>query len=461
MFISYCSSDENILDVIDSKRNILEKKFTLFFSYKDSIPGGEEIKKELKKALSRSYVLIAIITDSYIRSLTCVQELCAFWSKGRKIIPIAYNGKKGKEFFKELTGNDDLVIDVETLEKDSSPLKNALKGIGFCDEDTEVLTSYLMKPQQADPDKLIQPRSFIGSKDIYNAVLHYCLKSGIKTIRNTSLGGDALRNKLLDKEEIILVGTTLKGLISGNADMLAEALSRGINVTVLIADKHSSYSEDVAFIESFDADNDIETWEKRSALEKLRLANEFDNVQINLVSIRNNAKKKAEKRRTSLGKLYLGSTFTLMRQTITMGINRNKNLLWAWVSVTTPPKRASDGTMSFEIEAPLDDMKEDISLSETLAYHVRGICEIAKQRNTLDEIDDDYFESVLLKENSDSSFNIPEWTKNSTKQLWYNYYEDAVSNMKDHEKCAEGGILAFNRCPAAGTAGADLRDFRA
>ncbi len=442
LFISHCSSDEEILDVIDAQRPVLEKYFSLFYSYKDSISGGNRIREKLKKALRSSYFFIAIITDSYLRSLACVQEISAFWGKGRKIIPIVYNGKAGIDFYKELTGGrDDVIIDVSAMKNDRSPLIKALKDIGVSQEDSESLANNWIKPKQANPDKLKDPRPFIASEDKYYSILQYCLRSGIKTIKSTSLGGDVLRNNLLNKDEIFLIGTTLKGLISGNADMLAEALSQGINVTVLIADKNSSYSEDVAFIESFDEDDDLISWGKKSALEKLRLANEFDNVRINLVSIRNNAKKKAAKRNTSLGRLYLGSTFTLMRQTITMGISRKKNLLWAWVSVTTPPKRASDGTMSFEIEAPLDDMEETISLSETLAYHVRGICEIAKQRNSLAEIDDDYLESVLLKDKADSSFNVPKWTKSAVKQMWSDYYEAAVTNMKTHEGCGDKVLI--------------------
>lgn len=44
--------------------------------------------------------------------------------------------------------------------------------------------------------------------------------------------------------------------------------------------------------------------------------------------------------------MYFGCAFTMIRQTVIMGLNPDDNTLWAWMTLTLPPKRASCGTIT-------------------------------------------------------------------------------------------------------------------
>ncbi|XP_039165076.1 TMV resistance protein N-like [Eucalyptus grandis] len=65
------------------------------FRDEEDLPAGQEIKPELRKAIKRSRISIAILSKNYSQSEHCLMELVQMWecSKSRKhtIIPIFYD----------------------------------------------------------------------------------------------------------------------------------------------------------------------------------------------------------------------------------------------------------------------------------------------------------------------------------------------------------------------------------
>lgn len=100
IFVSHCSDDTEIMDQLTV---ILEGLFPsgnvhVFNSYsgKSGVIAGEQLSKGLRNNLSKSELMIAIITDAYERSLKCISEISSFWYCDKPVIPVIFNGDSGK-----------------------------------------------------------------------------------------------------------------------------------------------------------------------------------------------------------------------------------------------------------------------------------------------------------------------------------------------------------------------------
>ena len=115
---------------------------------------------------------------------------------------------------------------------------------------------------------------------------------------------------LKDKNNIYIVATTGAHLISTLIDngFISSKLKDSTNFYILFANKNSEFANDVSEIEKAD-DNRCND-----------LSNEFEEVIMKL-------KRVIESEDTAAGKIYIGSGFSLIRQTITLGIDHLRAIL--------------------------------------------------------------------------------------------------------------------------------------
>ena len=115
-FVSHCSSDAvimNNLSALIEEICIQPRCFFNTFQEKNAIFAGDERSEALRKNLEKSDLMIAVITDSYLRSIICISELSSFWFMSKKVIPIIFNGENGKKHLFELFGKDIIFIDAK------------------------------------------------------------------------------------------------------------------------------------------------------------------------------------------------------------------------------------------------------------------------------------------------------------------------------------------------------------
>ena len=392
------------------------ESFTIYntFDYKHSTYAGEERTDALRKRLSDSSVLVAIITDSYLRSPICLSELSSFWYANKCVVPLVFNGDTGVLFLRELFGKDIIHVDAKNvLLNPGNTFCTALSNNGF----------YITKIAEAEDDfneffkscsQAVCERKYIGMLEEHYNILDYCNKYGVKRFQNTSLKTDEISEKLSGMDEIILLSTTGATLINNlSAQFLPSVLKSGTDFTVLLPNKGSQYIVDVAEIEM--------PWSTSVNVE--RLNNEFDNVVINLFSVVNKCWHSSE---TGLkGRVYIGNAYTFLRQTVIAG--RKNNFIWGWTSLTIPPKKTSDGTPSFEFSG---EMREK-SIASMIWEHLSSIKRIASIRNKLFEICPD-------SDIKDFSFGLE---PSSAKNKWQNMYDKAKLITEEHRRLYEKVLI--------------------
>ncbi len=438
LFISHCTVDEDIMDAvyetITLQRNergevingIFDEICEVVCTYNDgSVPVGDERAEYIREKLQECDIMIAFITDAYLRSIICISEIAYFWAQGKTIIPIIYNGKTGIETLTKLFGKD--VIHVSTEEKDSvqklvDTLKKGTNGLKLPEKKAERARSWIEGKKQGNPDSVldkkgnkIEPRPFIGAGDNYSLWMRYILANGINQIKDGFVDRDTLEKKLKDKEDIYIVGTTNKGFIDNNMKFLAELVAAGKNIHVLYAGTNTDFLKDVSSVEHERGNEEtLSSWKKRVTKDEIRLKEEINSVAVNLIKILSDAKRMKS---GPIGKITMGDASTLIRQTVVMGAS-GKNDVWGWMNLTVPPKRASE-TIGIEFET-----KEDISgeLSEDIYDYVMGIEKLCKNRKSYIEIGD----KTSIDENS-FSFNY-------TKIEWYDIYQDAEKAMSERKE---------------------------
>lgn len=460
IFVSHTTYDFELMTKVSANiKEVFGDKFEVFCTFQNSLSAGEVRGQELKNKLKECQYMIAFVSDSYMRSLVCITEFSAFWFKEDssseehcKLIPIVLNGQRGLDFISSITGEDRIAVmspasadgvDPQKLDETLSMLVKTLNERIFrhCkdaeplpdnnkthDRRLECLKEWLSTPQgSADkPNEKLAPRPYIGSDDVYENVLSYCMRSGIKRVQSKGLGGNEISQKLSNMKEIYLVGTTQKTMIEANIDTFSEAVSKGAELYVLIGNRNSPFIHDLADLELLPSGfDDYSSMEEKAENEMRRLAQEFDAVSANLIRLCKDARKKNDKLRENdnnapeIGKVFLGNASTLIRQTITLGLNKKINKLWAWVSVTTPPKRASDGTLSIEIEDQEDNNSKTVTLAESLKEHVSELAALARLRGELREI----------RENSKIEAFPGKIFLDEQKNIWENYCIAATKNM--------------------------------
>ena len=381
-FISHCSDDrEFVLGLYSVLKKYYVPEYDFFNTSKkeNAIYAGEGRGPAIRNALNESEVMIAVITDSYLRSTICISEISAFWFENKTIIPLVIT-KYGAEFLKDLTGESRIHINLTN--RDSTKLRQhgeemiaALDNVGFYASDTDkareefdIIFSTL---GQATP-----VRSYIGSREEYEHVNRYCNQFGISRIINSSIPSEELISRLDDYKTIYILSTTGANLIQTLAsEYIPRALKRGVDIYVLIPDKSSGFIRDVAEME---APNGYQEHERR-------FEREFDGVVYNL---RECIRRVGDMSSGNIGNVYMGCMYTMLRQTIILAVNEDR--IWGWMSMTLPPKRTVDGTPSFEFSGTT----RESSMAGIVYGHVQRVLEVIERRGSIiNLVKNDRFES--------------------------------------------------------------------
>lgn len=196
-----------------------------------------------------------------------------------------------------------------------------------------------------------------GTSDHFS---EFCRTHGI--LRFSDQATD-MREYLSDKKDIYILSTTAGNLISNvlvKNGFISSMLNKGTNFYILIANKHSKFADDVVSIENRTVD----------------LAQEFEKV---IRSLRDTVKSANEDQDgDSLGKIYIGCCFSLLRQTITLGVDA-ENQAWGWLSLTLPPRITVSGTTSFAFSGNIKD-------KNTFAFdtynHIQALIKEAKEKRS-------------------------------------------------------------------------------
>ena len=433
IFISHCSDDAEIMQAVMKTIPELFAQYDVFCTFDKGIDVGKERADEIRRNLLESDYMIAFVTDAYLRSVICISEISAFWLQNKPVFPIIYNGDSGRLFLEKLTGSDRIFLDATTA--DETALTQELKETFPLIQHPETAYAWI-QAQPSDPDLPKDgrnPRPYIGSEAVYEMILRHCLQSGILRIQDRPLPSGIFHTKFLEEkpEEIWLVGTTNGGMVRNYAETFADALAAGTNVYCMIGDKDSSFCKDVGAIESFPTEfhGNTEAWQKRADQEASRLSREFDSVSDQLRQIAGKAAQKARRNQKEPGHLYFGSTFTLIRQTVILTVNEKENTLWAWLSVTIPPKKAADGTLGIEVQSKADDGNIHYrSLAENLKVHVREMAEIARFRNCMYEITAEGNVPQRFEEKKDPA------AFSSVRKQWETWYGSAERRMQRRKR---------------------------
>lgn len=415
-FISHCSDDSALSNRLDETlRSQFDSNSCTFFytsGTNNTTDTGDKRSQAIRNAIRDSDLMIAVITDSYLRSIISISELSAFWYLQKTVIPIVFD-KDGIDFLKELMGED--VIYIHLGDKNPAHIRycaeqmmKTMANHGFVPINEEnagqALYDLFSNCEQAKPR-----RRYIGSGENYENIDRYCEQYGVSRFSNSGYPVGELTQKISGCKELYILATTGGNLINAlSSEYLPDALAKGMNLTVLIPNRYSSFVADVAEIEEMD---DIKG-------NKKRFADQFDGVVYNLKRCLSKARKIAQSTGSDrCGEIFIGCSFNLIRQTITLAEWNDR--IWGWLSVTIPPKRAVDGTPSIEFSGE----KSESSMGKLIYDHVTAIKEISIRRGAWYRLSDHDDFSAFFLENE------------SAEAYWKDLYQKAKQNslLRDGE----------------------------
>lgn len=420
-FISHCTDDKEIMDGLTElfssvyECDIQHENELVFCTYHNGVDGGMDLDEKLNEALRDCSTMIAIITDSYLRSHIALYELCSFKSMNKPIVPIVFNGAVGINFINEILGNKRTYIEIGDTPKQmiAEMLLKTFKENGIADilglkkDAQHHAVEFLEKAVPA-----VASRPYIGCDDEkYEKVIKACSDMGVMCIRDS---GSADLEKLKKCSELYVVSTTGGFLMRTLAkEVIPHVLMRQGKVTFLLPNKESEFCRNVAELE--DQYNGVKHNVRR-------IGEEFENAVNYLKECYSKTKARAEKDGKPMGNIYIGCTFNLLRQTVILGVNGTH--VSGWFAATIPPQRTSAGTPTIDFS------------SENAPHTIGGImyehvCELRKFSSS---------KGQLYEISSDSSFESGFFLEKPTaEQYWKERYAEAEQNMKIHNRY--NGIL--------------------
>lgn len=440
VFLSHCRDDVELMKNFSTLLNELYGKnygkyFFNTFEEKNSTKAGDDLPEALRQKLSDATVLIAMITDNYMRSVICIEELSAFWfqgagaqdgKKGSKkiVIPIIFNGATGENFLRKIFGeiifiNNSDVSDKIQVEHNAGNLINTLeklKRVKFLKRKEDCIGCAAAFFGKARQEK--SKRAFIDGEEEWNNILKYCEDFGITRISNNAKEIGDMKTRLANCSSIFIVSTTGANLIKTlTTEFLPKVLADGADITVILPNKGSDFIRDVAEIEKEPDDYD----DVSVADNFQRLKGEFMYVIGYLRECVKKACKQLDVKKGSMGHVYIACAYTMLRQTITLGVRSDGSLV-AFMTTTLPPQRSAGGTPQLEISGTCTDER----LGQLLFSHVQAICSIAQKRGTYKEItaDTPRFDGFYLEHDE-------------AKKIWTEKYEKAIKNMSEHRNCSD------------------------
>ena len=385
-FVSQCHDDRELVAQLQAVLNAaFDPEQYAFFNTQQggNDTAGKLLDPTLLKHLNASDLMIAVMTDSYVRSAVCIAELSYFWLRGKPVIPLVFS-PEAFHLIKEDFGINPICIDLTRREPGQAAslagdIAASMRANGFVSSSPaafrESLTRLLTGAEPACPR-----RPFLGSRRVYAAINSYCADAGILRMSNHNLSSQELIEALAPCREIYILATTGSSLVTTlSASFLTPALASGARVFLFLPNRYSDYIADVAEIES----------PKRAETRKQDFATEFSRV---INALRDCLLRSRRINPEAAGEVYVGCAYTLLRQTVTLGVNGDR--LWGWLSMTMPPGKTLDGTPSFELEGEVGKP----SIAAMALDHLQAIRRLAERRGCfrrLSESED--FESFYLE----------------------------------------------------------------
>ncbi len=430
-FISHCSDDlESIVMPLDNllSKHFSKDKFRFFCSSTSSNPlmPGTNVGFELKRMINESVCMIAIVTDSYLRSPISLTELSSKWFIGNNkgIIPLVYSFEGEKYLSQDFIS--DIVflkaIDPSRARFNAELMMNCLIENGFEPLNKSSFLDALIdffKNYSQEPSK----RPYIGSGEVYRNINSFCEQKGIKQISYGVVNSNVVKEKLSGRKEIILAMTTGSSFIDTySKEFLQKQIANGTNIYMIIPNKNSDFCRDVAFIES--NDNYLDNLE--------RLTLEFVMVVRKLKFLIEEAKAIATDK-TTIGHIFICAAYTLLRQTVCIGKNENGDC-WGWITTTMPPSRAAGSTPTIVFEGNIN--YSESSLGKTVYKYVSEMIEVAHKRDGMIDLETN---PDFISFESDEIIDIGE--RKEIEKEWKEKYRIASDYMKKRKHLEKYALI--------------------
>ncbi len=429
-FISHCSDDlESIVGPLEEllSYHFDNRKYKFFCSSTSNnvLNPGESVSN-LKNRLKKSVCMIAVVTDSYLRSPISLTEFSAMWfsRNNDSVIPIAYS-KEGQNYLKQEFISNIVYLDATDnafARRNAELFIKALRKNGFHSRNEQnlfdSLVDFFSKHKQVVPS-----RPYIGSGKTYENINRYCESRGIKRFTNGAVEVEVITKKLADKTDLYFVMTTGSGFIETySKEFLPERLAVGTNIYMIIPNRKSDFCRDLALIESLEnADKNLD-----------RLTDEFDKVVKRLKFIILEAEAIAKSKSTKRGHVYLCSAYTLLRQTIGLGKN-NEGKCWGWMTTTIPPVRAIGKTPTIIFEGSLS---KNCFLGKSIFEHINRLIEVSRSRNGIIELDS---KSDFKGFDRDEVLDLGE--RIDIENSWEKKYTEALGLSKDRKELCDRVLI--------------------
>ena len=235
-------------------------------------------------------------------------------------------------------------------------------------------------------------------------VNEYITSNNINFFSNSHYDNSKLKKKLADYDYIYILHTTGTGMIKNFYDWFPNMLKRGKDIVVLLPERFSDFCNDVGYCEFPDTPErrikelgdefkstinhlqrsvDEAYNDESKAIENRELIDEYtdENKYFYRKRFENEIKhNKHTKIGNVYGNVYIGCSYTLLRETITFGYSEKNNECFGQISLTMPPAKAADGTPTLIFSG---NFQEEGSIAKTIYTHLKSIENLTVKRETL------------------------------------------------------------------------------
>ena len=403
----------------------------IFFSSTPEM--GSDAKRDLLNNIdfnmNSAKVIILIVTDNFLRSKYCYYELnvASYLKRMGKEVIIVIQSPALIERIKEIFP-DALFVCADDTAASATLLKQITN---TPTDELHAATEEFFNAMTCAP--LYTDIPFIGMDPArFDNAFSFIEKHKIEKMTFGYPSDQALfSQKLSGAEEIIFVSTTGSGFLKTYKQHLIEAISLGANLSVVMADRDSDFSNDVG---------DIELFEKNVTKEILnanrkRIAGEFDTTVQFLSEICREAKKQGGE---NVGEISCFSGYTLIRQTAFI-VRYADNTAWGWITCTMPPARSADKTTPSVVIG--GSVVTDTFIGAVFKY-CKTLIEFAKSRDGYFKVIEDTVPRPFsrIEQKATDTVNIKEFL-DEAKRYWIQKREIADSNMKIRESVYDSVLI--------------------
>ena len=427
-FISHSSKDkqsvELLVNSIKQNEQELDMKKSLFCS---SIPeNGSDYKEELitniNTNITKADYIILVITENYLRSSFCFYEmnLARYLKTNDKKIILIVQNESVAHLIDDIFPSKAFLHINASVPGAADTLSNSL---GYTQSAIISLAAFCCDLSKV---KIPVGTPYIGmSKTAYESKYCFVEKYGVEKIGfDYPATPEIAQEKLADAKEIYFVSTTGSGFLKTFKKTLLSCVEKGCDISLVISDKNSPFSLDVAEIEAFDPVSD---YENTKISNEIRIASEFQATfqYLNEIFL-------ATRNSESAGTIRCCSSYNLIRQTALIARKKNGDF-WGWITCTIPPVRSADQTPSIVFEGNSDNV-----LAVNVWKYATSIFSLAKKKGAVVEIDGIHSFDKLDSVSAKNDFN--EMLKDA-KKYWTERYLSAQKYMSEREDLFDNVLI--------------------